>query len=125
MARQRGKNKESVARISEILPRLFKKLGLSGRNRKIRDTWREIIGEEWSSLTRVSGFRSGVLTVEVKDSTLLQELTVYYKRDLLKLLQKKLTVRVSDLRFKLASERLETFLEDRENPPLSYKELGF
>ena len=108
--------------LSDVIPQLFKKVGIAtGRNREIQNAWREVAGEEISENTKVVAFRSGVLTIEVAPAALLHELTIYYKKDFLKLLRARLKFGLNDLKFKVASARPEDFLEDRENPPKSYK----
>lgn len=115
------RNRSQFVPISEVLPELFKNLGLDGRNREVQDVWREIAGEELSAMTRVAALRAGILTVEVSEAALLHELTIYYKRDFLKTLQQRLRGRVRDLRFKIASPKRKDFLEDRESPPPPYR----
>ena len=115
-----GKGKAIL--LSSVIPELFKKVGIAtGRNRDIQNAWREVAGEEISDNSRVVGFRSGVIIVEVSQASLLSELTVYYRKDFLKLLRERLPFSVSNLKFKVANPRNEDFLEDREKPPAPYK----
>ncbi|MDF1662727.1 MAG: DUF721 domain-containing protein [Planctomycetota bacterium] len=108
--------------LSAVIPKLFKKVGIAtGRNRDIQNAWREVAGEEISVSTRVVGFRAGVIIVEVNQASLLSELTIYYKKDFLKLLRERLPFGVNNLKFKVANPRDDNFLEDRENPPPPYK----
>jgi hypothetical protein len=118
--KRKGRGKAIL--LGDVIPHLFKKVGIAtGRNREIQDAWNEVAGEEYSESTRVIGFRSGVLTIEVAYSALLHELTVYYKKDFLKLLRSRLRFGLTDLKFKVASPRADDFLEDRENPPAPYQ----
>lgn len=115
-----GKGKAIL--LKSVIPQLFKKVGIAtGRNRDIQNAWREVAGEEISENTRVVGFRSGVITVEVSQASLLSELTIYYKKDFLKLLRERLPFAVNNLKFKVANPREDDFFEDRENPPPPYK----
>jgi hypothetical protein len=108
--------------LSDVIPQLFKKVGIAtGRNRDIQNAWREVAGEEISDSTKVVALRSGVLTIEVAHAALLHELSIYYKKDFLKLLRARLKFGLNDLKFKVAAARADNFLEDRENPPKSYK----
>ncbi len=89
--------------VSELIGKVVKANGLGKKNplEPLQAAWRDALGRVTTQATRLSAFRSGVLTVEVDSAALAQELGVYYKKDLLKRLCEQSGVRVKDLRFKV------------------------
>ncbi len=67
--------------------------------------WRETVGPEIAETTRVSGFRDGVLAVEVASSALLQELATFYGASILAALKERGAPlpEIRELRFKLGA----------------------
>jgi len=89
--------------LGEILSRLFAARGWGRKQDRLRfeRAWSEAIGPEWDPLTRLAGFRRGILEVEVVGSVLLQELAQFHKRRLVTRLRELLRgVTISDLRFR-------------------------
>ena len=91
--------------IRDLVALVLKQHGIGGdsRLRKAVAAWRDAAGAEYFALTRVTGFKSGVLTVEVDYAPLLQELAVYRKRELLIALREK-EPGVVDVKFKPGSK---------------------
>lgn len=72
------------------------------RWRDIEAVWREVVGEEMGSRTRVVRVARGVLQVEVDSAPLMQELGGFYKHAILKEIQARVKKRlIGDLVFKL------------------------
>jgi hypothetical protein len=90
--------------IRELVAQVLKQHGIGGdsRLRKVVAAWRDAAGAEFFADSRVTGFKSGILTVEVDSAALLQELAVYRKRELLMALKEK-EPGVVDVRFKPGS----------------------
>jgi hypothetical protein len=63
-------------------------------------TWAEIAGP-YAESTRVNALQRGVLEIVVANSILLQELTQFHKKQLLRQLQEKVAGPVKDLRFRV------------------------
>ena len=98
---RRGGDAESVG---AILARVMKDVRPARRKRrdKIADAWARIAGPEIALETRPATLRQGVLTVEVKSSSLLHELRSFRRDELLeRLLAAEPSGRVTGLRFRL------------------------
>jgi hypothetical protein len=67
----------------------------------LRKAWREAVGRQAASSTRLKSFRGGTLTVEVDSAVLAQELGVYHKRELLGRLRSEARVPLQDIRFRV------------------------
>jgi predicted nucleic acid-binding Zn ribbon protein len=65
--------------------------------------WREAAGAEFCEQARVTGLKKGVLTVEVDSAALLQELSVYRRKELLLVLRQK-EPSISEVKFKPGSK---------------------
>jgi predicted nucleic acid-binding Zn ribbon protein len=90
-------------RLSEILSRLFAARGWGRQQERLRleRAWAEAVGADYTSITRVAGFRRNVLEVEVKGAIPLQELSQFHKRKVMERLRKALTgVSIADLKFR-------------------------
>lgn len=84
-----GPKRKPILPIGEILPAILTKYGVGRRLaiRRFAESWTTILGEIFpassetpfppESTPRVSGFRGGTVTVEVRDAALFQELTFY------------------------------------------------
>jgi len=71
----------------------------------LEEGWREAVGPEVASATRVRGMRDGVLGVDVASSALLQELSTFYRSSILAALKKSTGAlrEVRDVSFKLGA----------------------
>jgi hypothetical protein len=80
---------------------MLKQHGIGGdpSTRRAVAAWREAAGQEFCDQTRVTSFKKGVLQVEVSSAALLQELSVYRKRELLQALRQ-VEPSVSDVKFR-------------------------
>jgi predicted nucleic acid-binding Zn ribbon protein len=87
--------------VREILASCLKQHGIGGDPalRRVHAAWRGAAGREFCEQTRVTGLRKGVLHVEVDSAALLQELSVYRKRELLLALRQNEPT-VSDIKFR-------------------------
>ena len=77
--------------IDKLLPALLHGIEgmLQDKPAAILSAWPELIGKEFSSMTRAVSFVEGVLTVRVKNSTLHSLLEQHEKKRLLSALKKK------------------------------------
>jgi hypothetical protein len=73
--------KPSAKRICDILPDLLKEIKAVRGERPdlVLSAWPEIIGKRFASMTRAVSFERGILSVVVKNSTLLSLLTQHEK----------------------------------------------
>ena len=91
--------------ISKVISKILKEIGYSKRAARadICQIWNETAGEQASRHTRVAGFKRGMLTIEVDSASWLQELSNFYKGEILeKLRQNSKKLYIADLKFKLA-----------------------
>lgn len=98
-------DRDGPERLSEVLSRLFAARGWGRQQERLRleRAWTESVGPDYASITRVTGFRRGILEVEVKGSVPLQELSQFHKRKVLKQLRESLSgVVIADLKFRSA-----------------------
>ena len=89
--------------LSEILSRLFAARGWGRHQERLRleHAWAEAVGADYVKTTRVAGFRRQTLEIEVSGAIVLQELSQYHKRRLLKALRDILKgTTIADLKFK-------------------------
>lgn len=87
-----------------ILKRALKKSGLAWamRQGELFDVWAKTVGEEINDLTRLVSFRNGILSVDVYNNSLRQELQGFQKEAILSALREALPKKVlRDLRFQL------------------------
>jgi len=90
--------------LSEVISKVLREMKFRNRSRVagLRDVWREAVGPEISPHTRLGGFRNGVLFIEVDSSGRLQELSSFYKDEILqKLRQKARGLYIAELKFTL------------------------
>ena len=94
----------SMDSLAGILPRLLKDLGLEddAAGWRVVAEWPALAGERIARRTRATGFREGVLTVEVEGSAWMHELG-FLKRELVRKVNQHLGGSiVRDVRFILA-----------------------
>ncbi len=100
-------DRDRVRPIGDLIRSLLKRKRFYEKNKygALMDAWSELVGEAISERTRITGYRSGVLQVDVYSSVLLQELTGFLKHSLLEGLQATEAGRdIADIRFRLGSE---------------------
>lgn len=73
-------------------------LDTQGRLDKLAEVWRRQVGAATAGKSRIIELKGGVLTVEVANSALGQELSVYLKRDLITQLKAESGLKITDLR---------------------------
>jgi predicted nucleic acid-binding Zn ribbon protein len=103
MAPRIDNDSKGPERLSEILSRLFAARGWGRQQERLRleSAWAEAAGPQYAAITRVSGFRRGVLEIEVKGAIPMQELSQFHKRQVLERLRKALAgMTIADLRFR-------------------------
>lgn len=78
-------------RMHDLLPTVLERIGgvYQQRSDLILAMWPAIIGPQLAAMTQAVSFADGVLTVKVKNSTLLQLLSQYEKLRILNLLKEK------------------------------------
>ena len=91
--------------LSEAIAKVLKEIGFRKRRAfaDLSKVWQETVGQEIGPHTRVAGFSRGILFVEVDSSSRLQELSSFYKDQILQALRQKVQkFYVADLKFTLA-----------------------
>jgi hypothetical protein len=85
-----------------VLARVLKEHGIGSDPvlRRAVAAWREAVGSEFFERTRVGSLKKGVLSVEVDSAALLQELSVYRKRELLVALRRS-NPAISEVKFRV------------------------
>ena len=78
-------------RLEDLLPKVLKKLGQVYKMRPdlVVAAWPEVIGKRFAAMTQAVSFQEGILTVKVKNSTLLSLLTSHEKPRLIKKFKEK------------------------------------
>ncbi len=97
------KHKNKPEKISDIVSDLSKsnavKIGFELI--PVWQQWEEIIGKDFSSVTKLSGFKRGVLYIKVKNTTIMHRLTFEKERILNSIREKLKKNLVQDLFFEL------------------------
>ncbi len=90
--------------LSKALSELIAARGLARvrGDEQLRQTWREVAGEQFAADTKVLGIRNGVLRIGVSNSALLGELVSYHRESLLQSLQQDHAfLKIRDVKFRL------------------------
>ena len=89
-----------ATRAGDLIKGVVKDAGLDqlGQVERLGELWRKLVGAETASKSRIASFKGGVLMIEVANSGLGQELSVYLKRDLLKKLRSESGLKITNLR---------------------------
>jgi predicted nucleic acid-binding Zn ribbon protein len=90
--------------LSEAISAFLKEIGYrkSPVLSELAEAWQETVGPEVSAHARLAGWKRGVLFVEVDSAAWLQELSSFYKDEILENIRAKLSrIHVADLKFKL------------------------
>ncbi len=68
-------------RLADLLPKIMSKIGKMHKVRPdlVVSAWPEVIGKRFVSMTQAVSFVEGILTVKVKNSTLLSLITAHEK----------------------------------------------
>lgn len=108
MAKRTPRNYEGIIPtgkpIAELLPAILRKMGHAFEIRAdlILAAWADVIGEKMAPMTQAVSFQEGILTVKVKNSTLLSLLTQHEKPRLLQSLREKFpTVKFMNINFRM------------------------
>ncbi len=88
-------------KLGDILGRLFSVRGWGRRSArlKLEQTWLAIVDPKFGPHTKVLGFRRGILEVEVNDAILMQELSSFHRRKLVKALKETMPT-LKDVKFR-------------------------
>ena len=83
--------KPTGKRICDILPNLLKEIKVKRAERPdlLLLAWPEIVGKRFETMTEAVSFFNGILTVKVKNSTLLSLLSTHEKPRLMKKIKEK------------------------------------
>ena len=110
--RGRGAQPETVPRgvepLGAVVARVVKRVSGAGARaaEQIEAAWKEVVSDRVWAHTRPVGIRRGVVTIEVDNSVLLQELAAFEKALLVEGLRARVNrVYVEDLRFRLGRAR--------------------
>lgn len=89
-------------KLEELLPQFMAEISQKNNRscQEISKEWFAALGEKMGSMTEVISFQDGILTVKVKSSTLYSLLCQHERPRLLRLLQKKFSVR--DIKLKIS-----------------------
>ena len=84
-----------------LVKEVIKKAGISQNRKALRllSAWASVCDENMKAHTRVSGFRGGVMEVEVDTHVILQELGGFRKAGLAEQLRKAMPGEIQDIRF--------------------------
>jgi predicted nucleic acid-binding Zn ribbon protein len=92
--------------LGDVLSRLMtlRGYGRTQGDRRLRELWQRVAGEEIAERTKVIGLRNGVLQIGVSSAPLLSELTSFHRHSLLQALRAEAAeIGVRDLKFRLRS----------------------
>ncbi|MDR0522541.1 MAG: DUF721 domain-containing protein [Planctomycetaceae bacterium] len=66
-----------IVKIGDIVPQLIARYGLHQRRNaeEIEEAWKEIAGEEYAAMTKITGLFRGTLTIAVPHNAFVQELS--------------------------------------------------
>lgn len=100
---RKGPPRAAARPVGELIASVVREVGLhkGGKLDALEQAWREAVGREHATQTRLLRLRGGVLTIEVRSAALAHELEVYAKKALLVRLRETSKVALSDLRFKV------------------------
>jgi len=90
--------------IKNLLPAILGEIGKGFQMRPdlVLAAWPEIIGEKLAPMTQAVSFSDGILTVKVKNSTLLSLLSQHERLKLLKSLQQKFpSITIKNIMFRI------------------------
>lgn len=92
----------STIELKAMFPSLMKKMEKLQQNppQQILTAWPLIVGEKWAPMAKAVSFSDGILTVKVKNSSVLSQLSQYEKQRLLKSLREKFPSQtIQEIRF--------------------------
>ncbi|MDC3379132.1 DUF721 domain-containing protein [Planctomycetota bacterium] len=94
------------AKVGDLVSQVLKAAGIgdSSQLTALRQAWLEAVGKQSAAQTRIVSLRNGLLTVEVASAALAQELSVYYKRQLLERLREAVRAPLTDLRCRVSGK---------------------
>jgi predicted nucleic acid-binding Zn ribbon protein len=99
--------KKGPGRVGDIIPAVLRMMGLESRmdeGRLVRE-WPLIVGELLASKSAPLDIRKGVLTVEVRDSSWMQEIRFHQKRIIEKIRDRFPDLGITGIRFRMERVR--------------------
>jgi len=103
-AKNHDSTKTTTHHMSHLLTTVLSQIGdvYHDQSALILAAWPEIIGPQLTTMTQAAGFRDGVLTVKVRNSTLHSLLKQHEKVRLLQLMRRKFPkVEIRDIQFRI------------------------
>ena len=99
--------KKQAAGIGDILPRVFKNLGLDEKveEGKLLDAWAEIVGEAVAKRSRPHGVKRGTLVVGVENNVWMQEIRFHQTEIIERIKRRFPKLNVKEIRLELERER--------------------
>jgi len=102
-----AKKKKQAVSIGDILPGVFKRLGLEEKieEGKLIGAWPAIVGETVSKRSRPRGIKRGILVVEAENNVWMQEIRFHQSEILDRIRERFPKLRVKGIRLELERER--------------------
>lgn len=87
----KNSTESNAKELKKMLPALMQKMQKlrTDSPHLILAAWPSIVGEKWAPMAKAAAFREGILTVKVKNSTVLSLLAQHEKQRLLRSLKEK------------------------------------
>ncbi len=94
-------NSSAFVKVSDILPAILKKIGLTQRleEKEILSLWADVVGDEIAARSRAVKYARGVLHVHVSHGAWMQELHFMEKEILRKFAEKAPRAHIQKIRF--------------------------
>lgn len=107
----------NISSIKEILSDLFRvgEIAHIYKNRDIYYIWSQVCPEKYLDVTRMKGFYRNTLTIEVSSSAVLQEISTFYKTEILEKLQQIKGNKIQKLVFKMGSFESDPHPPEKQN----------
>ena len=96
-------NRKKVLSIGQVLKDVFpKRFGADKTYHKVKDAWKDVVGEEICQCTEITGLKRGVLYVSVESTVLIHHLTNFEKDAIISGINDLMSTRcIEDIRFKV------------------------
>ena len=100
-------SKNRITKVGKILKEIFPKGKTVDRTyQKVKDTWKDIVGEETYKLTEITGLRNRILYISVESTAMIHHLTNFEKCAIISKINDMVGSRyIDDIRFKVGSLR--------------------
>ena len=96
-------NRNKVLSIGQVLKDVFpKRCGPDKTYHKVKDAWKDVVGEEICQCTEITGLKRGVLYVSVESTVLIHHLTNFEKDAIIAKINELTRMKyLNDIRFKV------------------------